>query len=179
MVNFNFGSCQYNNIANIVSRNIKKVRTFNSKEEIITFLNDKIGLKVSGISDVVYKEFSSSVISNFIEWHTEVYGIQLEPNEVIELHKKGTLQNTQDAEFIDYFEALIKCKNIVEFSSFASNYTGSDLWSVSKLFGEVSGLQFIDDGNDSIVCAGNILFLVWKYKIPDESIEEAFRGFPT
>ena len=38
---------------------------FDSKEEIITFLNDKIGLKVSGISDVVYKEFSLSVISNF------------------------------------------------------------------------------------------------------------------
>lgn len=142
-------------------------------------MNDKIGLKVSGISDVAYKEFSSAVISNFIEWHTDVYGIHLEPSEVIELHKNGTLQNNQDEEFIDYVEALIKCKNVVEFSSFASSYTGSDLWSVSKLLGEVSGLQFVDNNNDSTVCAGNILFLIWKYKIPDESIEEAFSGFPT
>lgn len=180
-----FGSCQYDGIAEIVSEHYTKVLDLKTVNEVEDYL--KINLKLSKISieNMEVEEILKVSKNYLIESILELYDIPLDVSESIEMYHEGTLKdyvNEDDDEIneeaFDQIESIIKSETF-ENLIIQTRDAAWDLWGCLRTFSIL--LKFdcvvkIDEDEDIKLAAG-ALYIIWKFKI--ENPEVVFDGFST
>lgn len=188
-----FGSCQYDDIYDVVNINIKNVlgenKVVNFQDLVGTEIQldfcPEIGLEVAKIEILkIDHEITCSEIRKQINFDYIVSNnapelvLEIFRNELFKLKSTDIDDSKIDNinEILEYTERMIKVTNIGELVSYTKD-SGWDLWGSIRTIIQFFGLNLIDDGDEDTEIAYGILYFIWKFDI--ENWDEVFDGFST
>lgn len=172
------GSCQYDNIGEVVSHHIENIKKCLNLEDVKVYLSDNLKFTSITINEIPNEDIISQCRNRLIESDLAVFDIEFSVDEVTKMYIDGILNTieNEDEDAIKQLEEAFKCKTIDDVIIQCKN-DGWDLWGCLGTFAIHADIVCRHMESEDIELAATMLYLIWKFKIEDP--ESVFAGFAT